>query len=78
MNTDMQRQVNAKCQQWDKESAMHFCRLAQRETARFTNVVYPTGYETVRVSCHMLGEAAEVSVEKARGLRRNGFKVVAA
>lgn len=77
MNTDLQRQVDAKCQQWSKEAAMHFCRLAQRDTARFANVTYPTGLKMVRVSCHMLAEAAEVPLQQAKELRTSGFKFAA-
>ena len=77
MSNDLQRDVQAKCQQMGKEAAMHFCRLAQRDGARFENVTYPTGLKMVRVSHYLLGEAAEVPLAQAKQLRRAGFKLVA-
>lgn len=77
MSIDLQRDVQAKVQQWSREAAMHFCRLAQRDGARFENVTYPTGLTMVRVSHWLLGEAAEVPLALAKQLRRAGFKVQA-
>lgn len=76
LSRDMQKMVQSKMNQWGKEAAMHFCRLAQRDTARFANITYPTGLKMVRVSCHMVGEAAEVPLHQAKELRANGFKLV--
>ena len=76
MSPDVKKMVEHKVTQWNKEAALHFCRLAQRDTARFQNVVYPTGLKMVRVSCHVVGEAAEVHLRQAKELRANGFKVI--
>lgn len=73
LSIDLRRDVEAKLSQWGKESSMHFCRLAQRETAQFTNVVYPTGLKMVRVHCPRLAEAAEVPLSQAKQLRRDSY-----
>jgi len=73
LSIDLQRDVKTKLSQWGKEAAMHFCRLAQRETAQFVNVTYPTGLKMVRVFCPMLGEAAEVPLAQAKQLRRDSY-----
>ena len=77
LSIDIRRQVESKIGQWAKESAMHFCSIAQREGARFENITYPTGLKMVRVSHYLLAEAAEVELRTAKMLRANGYKVVA-
>ena len=76
LSIETRREVQFKINQWAKESAMHFCRLAQRDGARFENITYPTGLKMVRVSHHLLAEAAEVDLRTAKMLRANGYKVV--
>ena len=77
ISTDTKREVQFKLTQWGKEATMHFCRLAQRDGARFENVTYPTGLKMVRVSHWLVGEAAEVPLRQAKELRKNNFKFVA-
>lgn len=76
ISRDLANQVQSKLRQWDKESAMHFCRLAQIHGSRFENLVYPTGLKMVRVSNPTLAEAAEVQLSVAKQLRRDGFRVI--
>lgn len=73
LSIDFTRQVQFKLQQWSKESAIHFCRLAKRG-ANFTNVVYPTGLKTV-IAEHN-GERAEVMLRAAKELRAAGYKII--
>lgn len=72
------REVQFTLTRWAKESAMHFCRLAQLPDARFENIVYPTGLKTVRVSHWQLGEGAEVPLLQAKELRSAGYRIVSA
>lgn len=68
------REVAFTIARWNKESAMHFCRLAANGAA-FKNVVYPTGLKMVQAEVN--GERAEVALSVAKQLRSNGYKVVA-
>jgi len=68
------REVAFTIARWNKESAMHFCRLAANG-ATFTNVVYPTGLKMVRAEAN--GERAEVALCVAKQLREAGYKVAA-
>lgn len=66
------REVAFTIARWNKEAAMHFCRLAAKGAA-FTNVVYPTGLKMVQAEVN--GERAEVDLNVAKQLRANGYKV---
>lgn len=69
---ELKQAVKFTINRWDKEAAMHFCRLAAKG-ASFTNVVYPTGYKAVRAEVN--GERAEVALCAAKALRASGYKV---
>ena len=68
------REVAFTIARWNKEAAMHFCRLAQAG-AEFANIVYPTGLKMVRAEVN--GERAEVALCVAKQLRSAGYKVAA-
>lgn len=74
ISIETSREVQFKVNQWAKESAMHFCRLA-KAGATFANITYPTGLRMVVAEAG--GERAEVALRTAKMLRANGFKVVA-
>jgi hypothetical protein len=74
LSIDTRREVQFTLARWSKESAMHFCRLAQRG-AQFTNVVYPTGLKMVVADVN--GERAEVPLHQAKKLRAAGFRMAA-
>lgn len=73
LSIETRREVQFTITRWNKESAMHFCRLAKRG-ATFTNVVYPTGLKMVVADVN--GERAKVALRTAKELRANGYKMV--
>ncbi len=74
MSPDLTKQVQFAVNRMARESAMHFCRLAQHGDVEFVNVTYPTGLKTVIAFAN--GEKAEVNLRDAKTLRSNGYKVV--
>ncbi len=73
MSPDLTKQVQFSINRMARESAMHFCRLAQHGDAEFVNVTYPTGLKTVIAFAN--SEKAEVELRTAKALRANGYKV---
>lgn len=74
MSPDLARQVQFAITRHANESAMHFCRLAQRDNVTFTNITYPTGLKMV--CAEQGGEKAEVQLRIAKELRAAGYRVV--
>lgn len=68
-------EVRDTLQRWNKEAAMHFCRMVQRG-ASLSEVSYPTGLQMV--VAQLGSEKAEVEALVAKKLREDGYKVVMA
>ncbi len=74
LSIETRREVQFTIARWNKEAAIHFCRLADKG-ATLTNVVYPTGLRMVCAEAG--GEHAEVALSVAKQLRAAGYKVAA-
>jgi hypothetical protein len=65
--------VTDKLNQWDRESQIHFCLLADKSDVTFENVSYPTGLK--KVIARAAGQKAEVMLPVAKMLRANGYVI---
>ena len=71
ISRELQSMVEATRARWDRESALHFCRLARKAGVTFENVIYPTGLRNVIARAD--GQKAEVSLSTAKALRADGY-----